>query len=372
MPSSGAELNAAAAKAFTFWFDREFRFNLAEEELAVQTARGETLLATLRPVEDTKGNAGEEGVLTVTNLRCIWRSTANPRKSLSIGYYGIQGVETKEANSRLRGATEALYINSRFSSSRYEFVFTLLSRAQQRLFIVPAVWRAYESSRAYRELRMRSSMVRGGDIVLLPGEQLFTRLEGVTNVSEDKGVVGVLFTTNVRLVWYAQYSQNVNISIPLLQLTGLRIRPTKYGPALLIETSSYSGSCLLGFRVDPVDRLRELFRECVSLWKAWSMRPVLGVAVTLQAATPDAAEDGDPSNGPGGGGGPAAPPAPQPRKLDGEDVVQQVETDAFAAYYADLGQKGADRRPEFDASIGLAVERLRAGVTMRDLWTVPA
>ncbi|ESL06956.1 hypothetical protein TRSC58_05362 [Trypanosoma rangeli SC58] len=374
MSSSNAEPQAAVAKTFTFWFDREFRFNIADDELAVQTARGETLLTVLRPVEDTKGNSGEEGVLTVTNLRCIWQSKVNPHKSLSIGHYGIQSVEVKEAITRLRGTTEALYINSRFRANRYEFVFTFMGRAPHQFFIVPVVWRAYDSSRSYRELRMRSSLVRGGDIVVLPGERLFTRLEGVTNVSEDRGVVGVFVTTNVRFVWFAQHSQNINISIPLLQLTALRLRPTKYGAALLLETSSYSKSCLLGFRVDPVERLRELFQECVSLWKAWNMRPVLGIAVTLQELDPGAADDGGLNNVSSGtgalDGGLATPVLPQPRKLDGENVVHQVQNDAFAAYYADVGQKGADRRPEYDPSIGLAVERLRTGVTLRDLWTV--
>ncbi|RNE99990.1 bardet-Biedl syndrome 5 protein [Trypanosoma rangeli] len=374
MSSSNTEIQAVVAKAFTFWFDREFRFNIADDELAVQTARGETLLTVLRPVEDTRGNCGEEGVLTVTNLRCIWQSKLNPRKSLSIGYYGIQNVEVKEVITRPRATTEALYINTRFRVNRYEFVFTFMGQTPHQFFIVPVVWRAYDSSRSYRELRMRSSLVRGGDIVVLPGERLFTRLEGVTNVSEDRGVVGVFVTTNVRFVWFAQHSQNINISIPLLQLTLLRLRPTKYGAVLLLETSTHAGGCLLGFRVDPVERLRELFQECVSLWKAWNMRPVLGIAVTLQEPNPGAAEDGGLNNvGSGTGaldGGLAKPVLPQPRKLDGENVVHQVQNDAFAAYYADMGQKGADRRPEYDPSIGLAVERLRTGVTLRDLWTV--
>ncbi|EAO00071.1 Bardet-Biedl syndrome 5 protein [Trypanosoma cruzi] len=371
MSSSNADLHATVMKRFTFWFDREFRYNLPDEGLVVQTARGEVLLSKLSPVEDTKGNNGEEGVLYVTNLRCIWQSKVNPHKNLSVGYYGIQGIEVREANLRLRGTTEVLYITSRFGSSRYEFVFTQLMRKNCQLFIVPTVWRAYESSRAYRELRMRSSLVRDGDVILLPGEQLFTRLEGVTNVSEDKGIIGVFFTTNVRIVWFAQHAPHINISIPILQLTALRMRPTKYGAAILLETSSYAGSCLIGFRVDPVDRLRGLFRECVSLWKAWSARPVLGIAVTLEDAPPR--EEGDANMkhiNDDGGDGPFSLLSSQHRKLDGENVVTQVETDAFAAYYADVGQKGTDRRPEYDASIGLAVERLRTGVTLRELWTV--
>ena len=43
--------------------------------------------------------------------------------------------------------------------------------------------------------------------------------------------------------------------------------------------------------------------------------------------------------------------------------------DAFAAYYAD-GDKEVDRPPVYSTELGLAVEELREGVTLDDLWSV--
>ena len=43
--------------------------------------------------------------------------------------------------------------------------------------------------------------------------------------------------------------------------------------------------------------------------------------------------------------------------------------DALAAYYAD-GDKEVDRPPVYSADLGLAIEELREGVTVEDLWSV--
>lgn len=51
--------------------------------------------------------------------------------------------------------------------------------------------------------------------------------------------------------------------------------------------------------------------------------------------------------------------------------TEQSQCDAFAMYYADEGQRGVDRRLVYDASIGLAVEKLKKGVTLQDLWAIP-
>lgn len=82
---------------------------------------GELLIDKLDMIEDTKGNAGDQGRLMVTNLRIIWHSLSLPRINLSkffsfksitifiyiyffliivgIGYNRILNVTTKHMNS---------------------------------------------------------------------------------------------------------------------------------------------------------------------------------------------------------------------------------------------------------------------------------
>ncbi len=54
-------------------------------------------------VEDTKGNNGEQGELTITNLRVLWISQRSRRMNLSLGYNAIVSINIRQAASRLRG-----------------------------------------------------------------------------------------------------------------------------------------------------------------------------------------------------------------------------------------------------------------------------
>jgi len=47
--------------------------------------------------------------------------------------------------------------------------------------------------------------------------------------------------TNIRLVWYADANESFNISLPYMQITSVRMRESKYGLALVIQTASTAG-----------------------------------------------------------------------------------------------------------------------------------
>ena len=64
--------------------------------------------------------------------------------------------------------------------------------------------------------------------------------------------------TNVRIVWFAQLTETFNVSLPWIQIKGIRIRDSKYGIALVLDTSDFSGLYVLGFRVENID---EMFNE---------------------------------------------------------------------------------------------------------------
>ncbi len=63
------------------WQDREIRFDSSTEALKIR--RGERVIDTINAVEDTKGNNGDRGALSITNLRVIWCSHKNPSTNLS-------------------------------------------------------------------------------------------------------------------------------------------------------------------------------------------------------------------------------------------------------------------------------------------------
>merc|ERR1719272_114148 len=144
--------------------------------------------------------------------------------------------------------------------TRFEFIFTSLVRKSPRLFTtVQAVVRAYETTKMYRELKLRAAIIREKQLILLPEEQVYSKIDGVWNLSSDQGNLGTFFITNVRLVWHANLAENFNVTIPYLQMASVRVRTSKFGPALVVETRASTGGYLLGFRVDPHERLDEVY-----------------------------------------------------------------------------------------------------------------
>lgn len=67
----------------------------------------------------------------------------------------------------------------------------------------------------------------------------------------------------------------------------IRLRESKFGRALVLETFPKSGGYILGFRVDPQDRIGEVYQEIHSLFQIYSVAPIFGVDFTLEAETPN-------------------------------------------------------------------------------------
>ena len=236
------------------WQDREIRFDVPP--VSLEARKGEFTIDSMNSVEDTKGNNGERGELFITNLRMIWYAARSRRTNLSIGYNCIVSLNIKTAQSRLRGNTQALYVLTKYNGSRFEFIFTNLVRNSPRIFTtVQAVFRAYETTKLYRDLKLRGAIIRDKTLNLLPHEQVFKHVQGVWNLSSDQGNLGTFYITNVRMVWHANLAENFNVSIPYLQMKTIRMRDSKFGRALVVETVARSGGYILGFRVDPQDKL---------------------------------------------------------------------------------------------------------------------
>uniref|UniRef100_A0A667HBZ0 BBSome complex member BBS5 n=1 Tax=Lynx canadensis TaxID=61383 RepID=A0A667HBZ0_LYNCA len=276
------------------WEDRDVRFDVSSQQM--KTRPGEALIDCLDSIEDTKGNNGDR----------------------AIGYNCILNITTRTANSKLRGQSEALYILTKCNSTRFEFIFTNLVPGSPRLFTsVIAVHRAYETSKMYRDFKLRSALIQNKQLRLLPQEHVYDKINGVWNLSSDQGNLGTFFITNVRIVWHANMNDSFNVSIPYLQIRSIKIRDSKFGLALVIESSQQSGGYVLGFKIDPVEKLQESVKEINSLHKVYSASPIFGVDYEMEEK-------------------------PQPLEaLTVEQIQDDVEidsddhTDAFVAYFAD-------------------------------------
>ncbi|XP_011680639.1 Bardet-Biedl syndrome 5 protein homolog [Strongylocentrotus purpuratus] len=333
------------------WEDRDVRFDINPSQMNMRP--GESIIDKLDSIEDTKGNNGDRGRLLVTNLRVIWHSTSLPRVNLSVGLNCIINITVRTANSKLRGPTEALYLLTKCNNTRFEFIFTNLVPGSPRLFTtVISVHRAYETSKLYRDVKLRGAIISNKSLRMLPLEQVYDKVGGVWNLSSDQGNLGTFYITNVRLVWHAVMNEAFNVSVPYLQMRTVKIRDSKFGLALVVETSVQSGGYVLGFRLDPAEKLQEVVKEIQSLHRVYSTNPILGVEFEVDDV-PATAEELVVEN-----------------IQDDIDIVNDDEqSDAFAAYFAD-GDKQKDRPPVFSEELGLAIEKLKDSFTLSNLWEV--
>uniref|UniRef100_A0A915PL32 Bardet-Biedl syndrome 5 n=1 Tax=Setaria digitata TaxID=48799 RepID=A0A915PL32_9BILA len=336
------------------WQDRDIRFDVNPRLLRL--VPGENLVDRIDGVEDTKGNSGDKGVLRITNLRIMWHASAIPRINITIGYNAINGVTTRIAKSRLRGQAESLYLLARHANARFEFIFTCINPSLTKLFTtVIGIHRAYETSKLYRELKMRGAIVNDEQhLRILPQEQQCDYFDGVWNLGTDQGTLGAMILTNIRTVWFSLINIMYNVSIPHLQLQDCRIRNSRFGLALVIETSAVNGEYVLGFRIDPEERLKNVCRTICALQKAYVAKPIFGVQyIRERPGTPQAERD--------------------TLKLMEEDVElddRPLRSDAYAAYFSDGLSIGKVRPPVYSEELGVAIEELKPGFTLTDLWKI--
>uniref|UniRef100_A0A4W3IZA5 Bardet-Biedl syndrome 5 protein homolog n=1 Tax=Callorhinchus milii TaxID=7868 RepID=A0A4W3IZA5_CALMI len=310
------------------WEDRDVRFDISLQQMKVRP--GEVLIDCLDSIEDTKGNNGDRGRLLVTNLRIIWHSLALPRVNLC--KYGPISIPVTSPTFPFKPQTP---------TDTASFVCKKINNFMM----------AYETSKIYRDLKLRGALIQNKQLRLLPQEQVYDKINGVWNLSSDQGNLGTFFITNVRIVWHANMNDSFNVSIPYLQIRSIKIRDSKFGLALVIESSQQSGGYVLGFKIDPVEKLQAAVKEINSLHKVYSASPIFGVEYEMEEK-------------------------PQPlEELTIEQVQDDVEiepdeqNDAFVAYFADAN-KEQDREPVYSEELGLAVEKLKDGFTLQGLWEV--
>ncbi|KAI9203869.1 COS41.4 [Polychytrium aggregatum] len=244
---------------------------------------GEEIVTSLDGVEDSKGVSKDPGSFVVTTLRLLWTSNRNSRRNLSIGYHTIRAISIQRSESKLYSARESLCLScrQRGSDGKFEFHFTvrgeMLSQAGSLFATVVGMHRAYSSSRVYREPRLRSFVITNGSLNLLPGENICEIVEGVWNLSSENGNLGVLHITNIRVVWHAVSDETLNCSLPYLQMKRIVTQASKYGTALAIHSVYEQRTMVLGFRIDPAEKLKRIADLILRLCEIYHEMPIFGV-----------------------------------------------------------------------------------------------
>ena len=266
-------------------------------------------------------------------------------------------------------STIPVFVMSKFKKSKYEFIFTSLVRKSPRLFTTAqAVYRSYETTRMYRDLKLRGALLRNKQLILLPLEKVYEKVNGVWNLSNDQGNLGTFYITNIRVVWHANLAENFNVSIPYLQMSQLVCRQSKFGKALVVHTHKIAGGYILGFRIDPIELLERIFQQIHVLRKNYASKPIYGIEFTIDSADHTDSNKLDQFRA--------------ERKEDELEIIGDGDTPimsygAAALKYGEgvgnMNEEG-NGRPIFNKTLGLAMEEVQGGGIdpATDLWQLYA
>ena len=137
------------------------------------------------------------------------------------------------------------------------------------------------------------------------------------------------------------------------------MKDSKFGTALVIESSELSGGFVLGFRIDPNDKLESIYKEILSLHKTYSESPIFGVEYSRFSRGQD--EESRPMN-----------PILAMDSFDEIDETAPDGNDAFTAYLADgSSAKDDELRPiVYSPELGICIEQVKDGFSLETLWQV--
>ena len=163
----------------------------------------------------------------------------------------------------------------------------------------------------------------------------------------------------MRIVWYANLSQNFNVSLPYVQVQSVKIRESKLGTALVVDVFPRSGGYILGFRIDPVERLQEIADEVHAMHQIYAATPIFGLTQETVLRTAEGRGEGAAEN-----------------VIGVEDEVDIIDDashrhDPLSLYCAEGPGHLQDRDIVFDSYLGLAVERIRdSSYTIAQIWQI--
>lgn len=275
--------NYAVNDDLYIWHDREVRFDVAKSQIALRN--GEQVFDTIHDVEDTKGNNGDIGTLIFTNLRLIWYCRDNLKINLSVGYECILSSDIRNTSSKVAGETKALAIKCKFNSNRFEFVFNAInsSSLSPELFkIFNLIYKAYDTSRLYRDIKIKGFLTQDKQLITLPGEKVINKIMSVNSINTantEQSILGTFYLTNVRIIWFSNSLDNFNVSLPWIQVRLIKLKEIiKHGKVISIETGKGSNMSSNSFIFKFIET-ENMMREIENNYKNFIENPNFGVDV---------------------------------------------------------------------------------------------
>lgn len=280
----------------------------------------------------------------------------------------------------MRGNFNSLHLLCKINGTRYEFIFTqfnstlnepisLTGEKNDLIYWLTHICKAHVESKLFRDLKLRSVLFTPNkQLKILPGEFIYDKIQGVWNLSSDQGNLGTMHLTDKRIVWVANLNELFNLSLPYIQINSIKIRESKFGLALVLETVSNetNSNYVLGFRIDPSDRLQKVYNTLTNLFNVHKNKPDYGVEKLLQKeqleildklSRDESIDDGDKNAN---------------TEIEFVEEVQNVNPDVIASYLTDDELKKSKEKEKlvYASEIGLMIEAIKDGFTLDELFNI--
>lgn len=259
-------------------YDKQCGFDIHPQFL--KDLPGEIVYQMVTNVIDVKGGGNKRGNLILSNLRVIWYEVGNMPYNLSIGLDRVISITTKEKKEQSKSSLFEIVIrcSSRTNRSRYHFVFVNKTSNKDPFRFFTYISKAYEDSKPYREVLIRTQLVSGNELQLLEREKIIKEYPGIYNLAKTEVKSGRFYFTNVRVIWVSQKNDQFNISVPFYVISGFRKKNSKFGEVFSISTTQMSGGYSLGFKCENID---EKLDDLKRLQETFSKNPYLGLPKDL-------------------------------------------------------------------------------------------
>ncbi|KAE8305095.1 Basal body protein, BBS5 [Giardia duodenalis] len=252
------------------------------------------------------------GTVTLTNLRLAWNSRGDPNgHSISVGLSTITKISVgnlhRDRQQKVAGLEESVppdnglfitgnrsvVLHATFNQLGYKFELKPSSRefTQQNsnfFNILQAVYRAHDTTRMYRRVRVRSSIVRDGQPILLSREVILSSISNIGLVSAIgvSNVLGVFVRTSHRIIWFSPANESYNVSIPYVDVLSLSLKEIKGSDDKLLVFSIPANDNMKEF-LSPCNELdRKTLRAKEHRGKGLSSYSIATFAFDVQKATP--------------------------------------------------------------------------------------
>ena len=325
---------------------KDFQVRLFQNPIELRLIPGEVIHTLISRVEDSKAHPGQYGQIQITNIRLIWYMPHTSNINISIGYHAIQGARITEGSQVGIGRSESLFIRCRESTQLYEFVFVSPKNGESVFRFFEVAYKNYCGSPLFREQKLRSSILRDHDLILLNNEQVMLKADGISNFSGDVAKLGTAIVTNFRFIWYSEVVTNFNVTIPLILLPSIKINNSKrYGKSFYLVLFSAGSKYMYGFTMQPEEKLNEFISKFEKIRFSAVQSPVLTPPLPTVKAQP----------------------IPKPPEIQEEDI-SLAELDPALRYLPMDEDDKHDAGIIFDKTLGLAIEQIPQGTNLSDRW----